>query len=564
MSILSFFRKSAPSAPFAGDDAARMKLYRKLRFQSFIAGTVGYSLYYVCRTSLNVVKKPILESGALDATQLGIIGSALLFAYAIGKFVNGFLSDHSNIKRFMAAGLCVSAVANLLVGVLGFAGGAGLAGNMTLFVAFAVMWGVNGWAQSMGAPPAIIALSRWYPLSKRGTYYGFFSASHNLGEFLSFLFVGAVVGIFGWQWGFVGSSVAGVLGVAVIVFLLHDTPESKGLPPIEVLTGEESPGQSHDHGSTSDLQRSVIRNPFVWVLALSSAFMYVSRYAVNGWGVLFLQEVKGYSLALATQVISVNALLGIVGTVFSGWLSDTLFHGRRNVLAFGFGVLNTVALCLFLYSGDGILVNMLSMVLFGMAIGVLICFLGGLMAIDIVPREATGAALGIVGMASYIGAGLQDIVSGWLINEGKTVVDGVARYDFEAAALFWIAASALPCIRRADRHRSGERRCGIPRKRREHGFRLRSRRRAVDPKPLRIGGFPSRSRRPKGASERFFFVNICGRRKFYYICGVKRSSKGTGVPLFRKYIRNDYDRLSENQGACRAATRWYRCVCGEL
>ena len=102
MNPLSFFRKSAPSAPFAGDDAARMKLYRKLRFQSFIAGTVGYSLYYVCRTSLNVVKKPILESGALDATQLGIIGSALLFAYAIGKFVNGFLSDHSNIKRFMA------------------------------------------------------------------------------------------------------------------------------------------------------------------------------------------------------------------------------------------------------------------------------------------------------------------------------------------------------------------------------------------------------------------------------------------------------------------------------
>ena len=329
MPILSYFRKSGPSAPFTGDDAARMKLYKKLRFQSFIAGTVGYSLYYVCRTSLNVVKKPILESGALDATQLGIIGSALLFAYAIGKFVNGFLSDHSNIKRFMAAGLCVSAVANLLVGALGFANGGGMVGNMTLFIVFAEMWGVNGWSQSMGAPPAIIALS---------------------------------------------------------------------------------------------------------------------RYAINGWGVLFLQEVKGYSLATATQVISVNALLGIVGTVFSGWLSDTLFHGRRNVLAFGFGVLNTVALCLFLYSGDSMFVNLLSMVLFGMAIGVLICFLGGLMAIDIVPREATGAALGIVGMASYVGAGLQDIVSGWLINSGKTVTDGVTTYDFDTAIVFWIAASALSFI----------------------------------------------------------------------------------------------------------------------
>lgn len=446
MNIISFFRKSTPSAPFEGDDTARMRLYKKLRWQSFVAGTLGYSLYYVCRTSLNVVKKPILESGTLDATQLGIIGSALLFAYAIGKFVNGFLSDHSNIKRFMAAGLSVSAVANLLVGLLGFGNGGGFIGNMTLFVAFAVMWGINGWSQSMGAPPAIIALSRWYPLSKRGTYYGFFSASHNLGEFLSFLFVGAVVGLFGWQWGFVGSSLAGTIGVLVIVFLMHDTPESKGLPPIETLTGEETPEQHHDHGTTAELQRSVIRNPLVWILALSSSFMYISRYAINGWGVLFLQEAKGYSLAAATQVISVNALLGILGTVFSGWLSDRLFHGRRNVLAFGFGVLNTAALCLFLYSGNGMFVNVLSMVLFGMAIGVLICFLGGLMAIDIVPREATGAALGIVGMASYIGAGLQDIISGWLINSGKTVIDGATTYDFDKAIIFWIAASAMSFI----------------------------------------------------------------------------------------------------------------------
>ena len=44
------------------------------------------------------------------------------------------------------------------------------------------------------------------------------------------------------------------------------------------------------------------------------------------------------------------------------------------------------------------------MVLFGVAIGVLICYLGGLMAIDLVPRKATGAALGIVGLASYMGA----------------------------------------------------------------------------------------------------------------------------------------------------------------
>lgn len=441
--ILGFYKISAPVTPINPDGEELQKTYRRLRISSFLAATIGYSLYYVCRTSLNVVKKPILESGALDATQLGIIGSVLLFSYAIGKFVNGFLADHSNIKRFMATGLIVSTVANFSVGILGIAETSTAAiSTFVFFIAFAVMWGINGWSQAMGAAPAIISLSRWFPLKERGTYYGFFSASHNLGEFLSFIFVGAIVGFFGWQWGFIGSSLAGIAGVLVIIFFLHDTPQSKGLPPVEALAGETTAVEIKKQ-TTKEVQKAVLKNPLVWILALSSAFMYISRYAINGWGVLFLQEAKGFSLATATQIISINALLGIIGTVFSGWISDRLFKGSRNMPAFLFGVLNTLSLCLFLYGGNSIFVNMLSMVLFGTAIGVLICFLGGLMAVDIVPRNASGAALGIVGIASYVGAGLQDIASGWLIDTSKTVVGGVETYDFTKAGIFWIAASAV-------------------------------------------------------------------------------------------------------------------------
>lgn len=443
--IKNFYAKSNPATPrYEAQSEECLRVYRKLRFQSFLAGTIGYSLYYVCRTSLNVVKQPILESGALDAAQLGLIGSALLFAYAIGKFINGFLSDYSNIKRFMATGLAVSTFANLSVGLLGLANGLQWIGNGILFLIFAIMWGINGWSQSMGAPPAIIALSRWFPLSKRGTYYGFFSASHNIGEFLSFLFVGLIVGTFDWQWGFIGSSIAGIIGIAIIVLFLHDTPESKGLPSITVLAGEEpAPEPQPAPRETVLTQKRVIRNPWVWVLALASAFMYVSRYAVNGWGVLFLQEEKGFSLSLATQIVSINAFLGIIGTVFSGWLSDTLFQGRRVMLAFLFGVLCTIGLSLFLYSGKSLAINILAMVLFGIAIGVLISFLGGLMAIDIVPRDATGAALGIVGMASYLGAGLQDIISGHLIENGKTIAADGMSYNFQTSSAFWVGASVV-------------------------------------------------------------------------------------------------------------------------
>lgn len=437
--IGNFYAISAP-APLSDDVGTPKgdKRYRRLAFESFVAATVGYSLYYVCRTSLNVMKKPIIDSGFLDAAELGVIGSALLFAYAIGKAVNGFVCDYCNIKRFMATGLAVSLTVNLAMGLLGFVDSA--VPTAVIFGIFVVLWAINGWSQSMGSPPAIISLSRWFPLSRRGTFYGIFSASHNLGEFFSFLFVGNVVLAAGWQWGFVGSAVAGAIGVVLVLFLLHDTPQSKGLPAIETIAHEKAQSDL----STREIQRQVLLTPAVWVLAGASAFMYISRYAINGWGVLFLEEVKGFDSQTAVWIVSINALLGIFGTVLSGWFSDSLFKGDRRVPALIFGVVNTIALLLFVYGGNALWVNVLAMSLFGVAMGVLICFLGGLMAVDIVPRRATGAALGIVGVASYIAAGLQDVISGWLIESNTTILaDGSREYDFTLATIFWIAASVV-------------------------------------------------------------------------------------------------------------------------
>ncbi len=80
------------------------------------------------------------------------------------------------------------------------------------------------------------------------------------------------------------------------------------------------------------------------------------------------------------------------------------------------------------------------------ALRVLICFLGGLMAVDIAPCNASGAALGVVGIASYIGAGLQDVMSGILIEGQKTVQNGVEVYDFTYINWFWIGAALLSVV----------------------------------------------------------------------------------------------------------------------
>ena len=442
MKILDFF-STIPVASVKVPAEKVDRTYKRQRIQVWLAATFGYALYYVCRLSMGVMKKPLIDAGLLNATQLGIIGTCLFWAYAVGKLINGFLCDNSNIKRFMATGLVVSAAMNFTMGVLGVSALNGGIANSLLFISFAICWAINGWAQSMGAPPAIIGLSRWFPRRIYGTYYGFFSASHNIGEGLSFIFVGSLVGAFGWKWGFFGAALAGVVGIVLILLCLHDTPESKGLEPIEVLSGEaekkDEMTAAEKREQTRRMQKAVIKNPGVWILALASAFMYMSRYAINEWGVIFLQEAKQYSLTEASAMIGINPIFGILGTVISGWLSDAVFKGDRKYPAFVAGVLEAISLALFLFGGPARWVNILAMVLFGIAIGVLISFLGGLMAVDLVPRQATGAALGIVGMASYAAAGLQNLITGVLLD--NHIVDGV--HDFTYVSYFWLGAAII-------------------------------------------------------------------------------------------------------------------------
>lgn len=432
---ISYFYMVSKARPcsFASPDEQRKKM-TYYKWSTFLSATLGYGMYYVCRLSLNVVKKPIVEEGVFSETELGIIGSVLFFTYAIGKFTNGFLADRSNINRFMSTGLLVTALVNLCLGFV------------NSFILFAVLWGISGWFQSMGAASCVVGLSRWFDDKERGSFYGFWSASHNIGEALTFIIVASVVSALGWRYGFWSAGMVGIVGALVIWQFFHDNPQSKGLPPVN-QSKEKKVMTETEAADYNKAQKQVLLMPAIWVLALSSAFMYISRYAVNSWGVFYLEAQKGYSTLDASFIISINSVCGIVGTVLSGFVSDKLFGGKRNAPALIFGLLNVLALCLFLLvPGTHLWIDTLAMILFGLSIGVLLCFLGGLMAVDIAPRNASGAALGVVGIASYVGAGVQDVMSGVLIEGHKSMVNGVEVYDFTAINWFWIGAAVLSVL----------------------------------------------------------------------------------------------------------------------
>ena len=432
MSLYSYFRISKPRAEKV--PAAEVEgTYRRLRSRTFWGVTVAYTLYYVCRMTLGVVKQPLIDGGVLTAGQLGIIGSAFYFVYAVGKFLNGFIADYCNIRRFMAVGIGISAAANLLLGLTGlWSWPAGL-----LFVLFAVLWGVNGWMQSMGSPPGTISLSRWFPLKSRGTMYSIFSSTPQLGKAVSMIMTGFIVAAAGWQWGFLAAAVAGALGLVVSLCFISDTPESEGLPSVEELSGESV--QTLDKKPTRELQKWVFKHPGIWVIAISTAFLYITQHAVSDWGVLFLQKQKDFSLERATQVIGLAEVFGVAGNLAAGWLSDVLFRGNRVRPVVIAGILAVLSLAGFLFLEGGFGLNMACVAVFSCSFSVVFCIVAGLMALDFVPRRATGAALGIVGVSSYAAAGLQSVASGLLI-DGYTA-DGL--YNFVPVSIFWIVACFL-------------------------------------------------------------------------------------------------------------------------
>lgn len=444
--LLSFFR--ARPAKQAGEfDQQR---FRVARWQTFLAMTLAYVTFYVCRLSFTVAKSALVGLG-ISPAELGMIGSALFFSYAIGKLVNGFLADHANVVRFMSLGLLLSAGMNLMMGMT------------TNAMLLALFWGINGWAQSMGVGPCAVSLARWYGTSERGTFYAIWSTAHNIGEAMTYMVIAAVIAGYGWHMGYLSTAALGAAGVVIMLLFMRDSPQSSGFPSIQAITHEPME-EAEATNTVLKNQLLALRNPALWTLALASAFMYIDRYGVNSWGIFFLQQGKGYSTVEASAIIGVNAIAGIVGTLLAGVLSDRFFARNRSIMAGFISLLNTAGFALMLWTPRSYYTDIFSMILFGATIGALTCFLGGLLAVDISSRKAAGAALGTIGIVSYAGAGFGEFLTGLIIDKTSVLEEGKKVYDFHTLSLFWVTAglvSALLCfvtaVMVARRHASAHR-----------------------------------------------------------------------------------------------------------
>ncbi len=428
---------TGPDLPVRTDidiDAA----YRRHRLSIIIAVTAGYGLSYTCRLALNVVKKPLIDGGIFTPAELGTIGSALFYSYAAGKLINGFVSDHANARKFMALGLIMSALCNIAMGF------------STSLAAATLIWGLNGWFQSFGAPACVISLASWFSNKERGRYYGIWTTSHSIGEGLNFVAGTAIVAALGWQWGFWGPAAAVIIAGIGCHAAMADRPRTLGLPAVADWKNDhyaaDKPAAADNGKSVFATQLTILRIPSLWIVALASAMAYVTRYAITSWGILYLQEVRGYTAVGAGLLLAANTVAGIIGAVAFGYISDKWFGARRPPANLLFGLIEVIGLLLFFYGPVGLAWSSFALLLFGLGMTGLVTSVGGLFAVDICPKRVAGAALGMVGVFSYLGAAIQERVSGQLIDAHMTIVNGVRHYDFGPAILFWVGASIASLV----------------------------------------------------------------------------------------------------------------------
>ncbi len=386
----------APHVPELTDENEIKDRYGHWRLRVFYSMFIGYAFYYFTRKSFTFAMPSLMVDLGFDKSQLGILSSVLSITYGISKFASGILGDKSNPRYFMAFGLILTGICNILFGL------------SSSLVFFALFWGLNGWFQGFGWPACARLLTHWYSQSERGRWWSLWNTSHNIGGALIPIFTGFCAQYYGWRAAMVFPGVVAILGGLFLINRLCDTPQSLGLPPIEVYRCDFSTtSKKVDERELSVkeiLFDYVLNNPLVWLLGASYFFVYIIRTAVNDWTVLYLVESKGYSQFGAGGIVFWFEIGGFFGSLFAGYASDKIFRGSRGQINVLFSFLVTCAIVAFWNSTsvspfiDSLFLFIIGFFVFGPQM------LIGMAAAELTHKNAAATATGFVGWIAYIGA----------------------------------------------------------------------------------------------------------------------------------------------------------------
>ena len=200
------------------------KTMKSWRLRTFMTVWVTYLAFYLGRVNIGIAKPFMMAEFGMDPATFGTIGTALFIMYAIGQFVNGQLGDKFGARRIVAIGLIVSAIINILMGF-----------SLGILWILIILWGINGYFQSMGWAPSVKTVANWYPPDQRGKRSSRLATSYLTGGAVSWILATFLLTTLGLDWRFsfwVPGFIMLALGIHWYI-RVRNAPEEVGLPTIE-------------------------------------------------------------------------------------------------------------------------------------------------------------------------------------------------------------------------------------------------------------------------------------------------------------------------------------------
>lgn len=401
--------------------AAEPRTLYRWQVQTFALLWTAYASYYLCRMNFAVAQPLILkEFPDWTAAQVGLIPSVYAVCYAIGQFVNGQIGERLGARRMMTAAMAVALLSNLAFAFT------------SSYAVMLALWGLNGYAQSAGWSLVVKTLTNWTTVKRRGLLLGLISTCYQVGNVLSWVLAGVLCASLGWRAAFWIPALLMVPITGLFLIGIRNDPADAGLPRVRddlEPAPAPAPGQAAAAAGGDmtawDVLRLTLSNRILWILALGYFCMNSVRYAFMNWAVTYMADFHGQSIKGSAFTAVALPLIGAVGAVSAGWLSDHLFHGRRAPLC-AIALFGLAFVCIgfvMVPRGEvGVATAMLGLA--GFLIYGPDMLMSGAATADVHPR-ATAAATGFTMAMGATGAILSGAGVGWLKDVTPSLVEGL-------------------------------------------------------------------------------------------------------------------------------------------
>ena len=424
---------------YLGYTTPEYKKFKKYAWIYLLMFSFLYCFQYCTRLNIGSATPYLIEAGWSESV-IGILTGTLFWTYGVGQLISGRLSELVGPAKFIVAAVVLSAAANFLVATQ----------NADSVVILAVIWGANGLFQSMSWTPGIAALTKWWPGKSRGFATGFANAFSGFGQVAAYCAVLAAYEWFphfGWKAGFVFPACVSLTALLVYMLCVKTTPSQIGLPDYreDTQTKNEAEKQMQQivesKGALYPYKYILSNKKFlIWVVIAFSVGL--ARYGLSTWIPLYFKQ-QGLS-AVASVASSMILPVGMgVGTLVVPWLTDRFCPNNRlpaAVISAIVGAVTTMAIFTLDASQGGQLVLVEAMLFVA---GFCIYAINGILftyAADVGGRVFSGTCSGILNFSAYIGAAVQAVVYGFILNNGGW---GVV---FTSIAVFNLAIAVLGCL----------------------------------------------------------------------------------------------------------------------